>query len=107
MRIRLGCGLTAALMAVTLVPPAYAQDEFDVEETPISVMGCVQRETDYRRENNSEKGGFLGFGGGLEDEYVLVNASPSAAGAFGDCSSVGGGVEMPFSVWIVSSFDFN
>ena len=91
MQIRLGCGLMAAALAVTIAPPAFAQDEFDVEEAPISLMGCVQRETDYRRENNSGKGGFLGFGGGLGDEYVLVNASPNATGAFGDCSAAAGG----------------
>ena len=91
MNIRLGCGIVMAAVMLTLAPNAYAQDEFEVEEAPISLMGCVQRETDYRRENNSGKGGFLGFGGGLGDEYVLVNASPNATGAFGDCSSVAGG----------------
>ena len=90
MNIRLACGLTTALF---LVPAAqtYAQDEIETDAAPISVMGCIQRETEYRRQNNSGKGGFLGFGGGLGDEYVLVNASRAADGAFGDCTTATGG----------------
>jgi hypothetical protein len=68
-----------------LPPPAYASDEVEVEETPISLTGCVQREADYRRQNNSGRGGFLGFGGGLGNEYVLINASRGSNGPLGDC----------------------
>jgi hypothetical protein len=84
-------GLGAAALFLVLAPQTHAQDEIETEEAPISLMGCVQRETDYRRENNSGKGGFLGFGGGLGDEYVLIHASADAAGAFGDCSNAAGG----------------
>lgn len=61
------------------------------EETPISLVGCIQRETEYRRQNDSGKGGFLGFGGGLGDEYVLVNASRGFPGVDGDCTTATGG----------------
>jgi hypothetical protein len=91
MKTPLACGLAAAALSFVLAPEIYAKDEIDVEKEPISVMGCVQRETEYRRLNNSGKGGFLGFGGGLGNEYVLVNASRNADGAFGDCSTTGGG----------------
>jgi hypothetical protein len=64
----------------------------DIEdETPISLVGCIQRETEYRRQNDSGKGGFLGFGGGLGDEYVLVNASRGFPGVDGDCTTATGG----------------
>jgi hypothetical protein len=91
MSIRVACGLTAAALSSLLGTQAYAADEVKAEETPISVAGCIQRETEYRRQNNSGKGGFLGFGGGLGDEYVLVNASRGADGAFGDCTTATGG----------------
>jgi hypothetical protein len=91
MNIRVACGLTAAALSSLLGTQAYAEDDVKAEETPISLVGCIQRETDYRRQNNSGKGGFLGFGGGLGDEYVLVNASRGADGAFGDCTSATGG----------------
>jgi hypothetical protein len=91
MNIRVACGLTAAALSSLLGAPVYADDDVKAEEVPISVVGCIQRETEYRRQNNSGKGGFLGFGGGLGDEYVLVNASRGADGAFGDCTTTTGG----------------
>ena len=91
MNIRVACGLTAAALSSLLGTQAYAEDNVQAEETPIALAGCIQRETEYRRQNNSGKGGFLGFGGGLGDEYVLVNASRGADGAFGDCTTATGG----------------
>jgi hypothetical protein len=89
MTIRVACGVTAALSLVSA--QAYAADDLKTEEIPISVAGCIQRETEYRQQNNAGKGGFLGFGGGLGDEYVLVNASRGADGAFGNCTTATGG----------------
>jgi MYXO-CTERM domain-containing protein len=83
--------LTAAALSSLLGTQAYAEDDLRAEATPISLAGCIQRETEYRQQNNSGKGGFLGFGGGLGDEYVLVNASRGADGAFGDCTTATGG----------------
>lgn len=91
MNMKVACGLTAAALSSLLSTQAYADDEVETEDTPISVAGCIQRETDYRRQTNAGKGGFLGFGGGLGDEYVLVNASRGADGAFGDCTAATGG----------------
>lgn len=91
MNIRVACALTLAALSLLLGTQAYADDDVKAEEAPISLIGCIQRETDYRRQNNSGKGGFLGFGGGLGDEYVLVNASRGADGVFGDCTTTGGG----------------
>jgi hypothetical protein len=91
MNIRVACGLTAAALSSVLAAPVYADDEVEVEETPISLVGCIQRESEYRRQQNLGKGGFLGFGGGLGNEYVLVNASRGADGAFGDCTAATGG----------------
>ena len=68
MNIRVACGLTAAALSSLLGTQAYAADDLKAEEMPISLAGCIQRETEYRRQNNSGKGGFLGFGGGLGDE---------------------------------------
>ena len=91
MNIRVACGLTAAALSSLLGTQAYAKDDLKAEATPIALAGCIQRETEYRQQNNSGKGGFLGFGGGLGDEYVLVNASRGADGAFGDCTTATGG----------------
>jgi len=39
-----------------------------------TIAGCVQRETDYRRERNLGRGGVVGTGVGATDEFVLVTA---------------------------------
>jgi len=91
MNIRVACGLTAAALSSLLATQAYAKDDLKAEATPIALAGCIQRETEYRQQNNSGKGGFLGFGGGLGDEYVLVNASRGVDGVFGDCTTATGG----------------
>jgi hypothetical protein len=91
MSIRLACALAAAALVTVLPTQTYAKDTFKTPKTPISLTGCVQRETDYRRLHNSGKGGFLGFGGGLGNEYVLINASPNPRRGFRDCSTAVGG----------------
>ena len=44
-------------------------------ETPITLVGCLQREADYRRAQSSGRGGVVGTGAGLTNEFILVNAS--------------------------------
>ena len=83
------CVGTAVLISSGVV--AAQDDEFEVDDAPISVVGCIQREVDYRRQNDSGRGGFLGFGGGLGDEYVLVNAGPGPSAPAGDCTTATGG----------------
>lgn len=50
-------------------------------QMPVTLVGCVMRETDYRKANDSGKGGPLGTGLGRGDEFVLVNATKVASGA--------------------------
>lgn len=61
-------------------------------ESPVTLVGCVMRETDYRKATDSGKGGPVGTGLGRGDEFVLVNAKKTRAGdtsvaAPADCSS--------------------
>jgi len=91
MSIRLACALAAAALVTVLSTQTYAKDTFKTPKTPISLTGCIQREADYRRLHNSGKGGFLGFGGGLGNEYVLINASPNPRRGFRDCATAVGG----------------
>jgi hypothetical protein len=91
MNIRLACALAAAALVTVLPTQTYAKDTFKAPKAPITLTGCIQREVDYRRLHNSGKGGFLGFGGGLGNEYVLINASPNPRRGFRDCSTAVGG----------------
>jgi hypothetical protein len=43
--------------------------------TPITISGCVQSETDYRRARNLGRGGVVGTGVGAANEFMLISAS--------------------------------
>jgi hypothetical protein len=45
----------------------------------VTVMGCIQREEDYRRARDAGRGGVAGTGVGVGNEFVLVNATMSPA----------------------------
>jgi hypothetical protein len=57
-------------------------------ETPVTLVGCVMRETDYRKANDSGKGGPVGTGLGRGNEYVLVHAMKTSAGSSSAASSI-------------------
>jgi hypothetical protein len=105
MIVRHVCGTSAAaLFTVTMAAfaqtsqptPSSAQAASDSQSgTPITLVGCVQREADYRRAADAGRGGAAATGVALGNEYVLVNASnagaASSAGATADCSAASGG----------------
>jgi hypothetical protein len=43
----------------------------DDKDTPVTLVGCIQRESEYRRANGIGSGNF-----GMGDEYVLIDSSP-------------------------------
>jgi hypothetical protein len=105
MNIRHVCGTSAAALltmtiaafAQTSQPTASsAQAKSDSQSgTPITLVGCVQRESDYRRATDAGRGGPVATGIGLGNEYVLINASrggtSATTNATADCSSATGG----------------
>src|SRR5688572_7669365 len=50
-------------------------------ETPVTLVGCVMREPDYRKSTDSGRGGPLATGLGSGNEFVLVNAMKTTAGS--------------------------
>jgi hypothetical protein len=50
-------------------------------ETPVTLVGCVMRETDYRKSNDKGRGGPVATGLGQGNEFVLVNAAKLTPGA--------------------------
>jgi hypothetical protein len=74
MKQSLGASTIAVLSLLSSGAAAQSHQTTDVEKRPITIVGCVQRESDYRRMHDSGKGGPLGLGAGRGDEYVLVNA---------------------------------
>lgn len=62
--------------------------------SPITLIGCVQREADYRKATDKGRGGPAATGLALGNEYVLVNAMPATGSAnsqAADCSAATGG----------------
>ena len=58
--------------------PAFAQEPRDAaRETRI--VGCVQWEKDYRKERSEGRGGALGTGLGVGNEFVLTMVKPEGA----------------------------
>jgi hypothetical protein len=47
---------------------------------PVTLIGCVQKESDYRKAHNIKKGGGLNMGIGDGDEYMLINATRVSGG---------------------------
>ena len=71
--------------------PSTTTTQVSTEQaTPITLYGCVQRESDYRRAMDAGKGGAVGTGAGTGNEFILVNATrESATGASRpDCSAM-------------------
>lgn len=90
MGIRAACNTIAAGVLMTCAtafaqtsqtPTQTSAQTGTQPETSITLVGCLQREADYRREHAAGRGGTLGTGAGLGNEFVLVNASIAAAGA--------------------------
>ncbi len=63
-------GMTAFAAAEQSAPARKGRDAGNA----VTITGCVQREADYRHATGSGTGGVGGFGLGLGDEYVLINA---------------------------------
>ncbi len=56
----------------------------------MTVVGCVQSESEYRKAQDAGKGGVAGTGVGAGNEFVLINASTSTgAGASGTAGTSG------------------
>jgi hypothetical protein len=53
----------------------------------VTVSGCIQREADYRRSTGAGRGGAVGTGAGVANEFILANAMMSRG--VGSSSSTG------------------
>jgi len=72
-----------------------AQGKSESPAQPVTLIGCVQKESDYRKAHNIKKGGGLNMGIGDGDEYMLINAARVSGGVpsvttVGDCTGDSG-----------------
>jgi hypothetical protein len=94
MSIRHSYSLFGALVGAGLL--SYAAVAFaDKNDTPVTLVGCIMRESEWRELNDRSSGGWLNTGAGTSNEYMLVNAIPGPVNeqtqAQANCSNVSGG----------------
>jgi hypothetical protein len=70
-------GMVAALVMVVWMP-AGAQAQA-AQENEVALVGCVELERDYRARKEAGRGGVLGTGVGVGNEFVLSTAKPAPA----------------------------
>jgi len=73
---RLTMVAVAGVMAAGIVLPLLAQTEKPAREGEVTLIGCVELERDYRARKESGRGGVLGSGVGVGNEFVLSMAKP-------------------------------
>ena len=75
--------VAATLLQTALVaqsPPPQSQPPATQPEQQVTVIGCIQRESDYRQAMDKGRGGVAGTGVGAGDEFVLTNPSIKTQG---------------------------
>jgi hypothetical protein len=72
---------TVAVASISLTGLVQASSSQAAAQPQITVVGCVQSESDYRKARDAGRGGAAGTGLGVGNEFVLINASVSSGGA--------------------------
>jgi len=96
MSIRHAFSLIGALIGATLLSFAAVTfaDDNDTD-TPVTLVGCIMRESDWREADGRTSGGWLNTGAGVGNEYMLLNAVPGPVdhqtAAQANCENMSGG----------------
>ena len=78
MNIRYTCAVIGAAVLSGAMPTSTAGQTTTQNQSSITVVGCLQTESDYRRAQDAGKGGVAMTGAGLGNEYVLIQTEGSA-----------------------------
>ena len=86
---------TAFAQGTTTTASTTKAQKVDSPAQPVTLIGCVQKESDYRKAHNIKKGGGMNMGIGDGDEYMLINVARVSGGvpsvtAAGDCTGGSG-----------------
>jgi hypothetical protein len=74
---------TATILAIAALAPPHASSQSSSaqsgtsQQQQVTVVGCVQPESEFRKAQDAGRGGAAGTGVGVGNEFVLVNASTS------------------------------
>ena len=93
---RIAAFAAGVALAVAYLPAAAQAPPAGAKPAEITLVGCVEMEKDYRARKDAGRGGVLGSGVGVGNEFVLTNARPApgrrgaaAAGAATDYEVTG------------------
>ena len=84
---------TAAVGAQTPAQPASAPAATQSGQQ-VKLIGCIQRESDYRQARDKGRGGAAGTGIGVADEFVLTSASMATQGLKSDAGPIDTAYEL-------------
>jgi hypothetical protein len=72
MNIRYTCAVIGTAVLSGAMPMSAAAQTATQNQSSLTVVGCLQTESDYRRAQDAGKGGVAMTGAGLGNEYVLI-----------------------------------
>ena len=72
MNIRYTCAVIGTAVLSSAMPMNAAAQTATQNQSSLTVVGCLQTESDYRRAQDAGKGGVAMTGAGLGNEYVLI-----------------------------------
>ena len=85
-------GAVAGLVMVTWLPAAGQAQA--TKENEVTLIGCVELEKDYRARKEAGRGGVLGSGVGVGNEFVLSGAKPPQGRRAGSQPAPAGDYEL-------------
>jgi hypothetical protein len=77
MSLLAGIVLTLFMSTTTTAQDQPSSKPAAAPQEQVTIVGCIVRESDYRRAADAGKGGVAGTGAGAGNEYILTNASMS------------------------------
>ena len=85
--------LSTAVVAQTTPQPKTGTTATQPEQQ-VTLLGCVQREADYRQAQDKGRGGVAGTGVGVKDEFILASASMAIQGLKSDATAADTAYEL-------------
>ena len=81
--------MSAAIASVAIASAQSQPATRTADQEQVTIVGCIQREADYRSARDAGKGGVAGTGVGAGNEFILTNASMSKDSAAGTAGATG------------------
>jgi hypothetical protein len=76
----LGAAVLGTAVLASTTSPQTPTGATSSQAEQVTLLGCVQNESDYRRAQDKSRGGVAGTGVGVGNEFILANASMAKQG---------------------------